>query len=385
MSNDNAVQMTSMNYDKDRPKAENPLQVEDLSLRDGHQSLFATRGRTEDMIPVAELMDEVGFWAMEVWGGATFDTMHRFLNEDPWERIRTLKRYIKKTPFSMLLRAQNLVGYRNYADDVAKAFVERAAANGMDIFRTFDALNDFRNFETVVPVIKACGKHFQGCICYTMTEPRMGGEVYNIDYFVGKAKDLEAMGADTICIKDMAGLIAPYDAYALIRALKKTVAVPIHLHSHFTSGMSPMTMLKAAEAGVDIIDTVMAPYGYRTAHAAIEPLVMALLGTNRDTGFDIKLLAEIDDILEKEVMPKYRHLLDTTKMSIIDINVLLHQTPGGMLSNLVNQLREMDALDRIGDVYRELPRVRKELGQIPLVTPHQPDRRHPDRQQRAFR
>ena len=369
MSDDNAVKMTTMNYDKDRPKAQNPLKVEDLSLRDGHQSLFATRGRTEDMIPVAEMMDEVGFWAMEVWGGATFDTMHRFLNEDPWERIRTLKRYIKKTPFSMLLRGQNLVGYRNYADDLAKAFVERAAENGMDIFRTFDALNDYRNFETVVPAIKAAGKHFQGCICYTMTEPRMGGDVYNIDYFVGKAKDLEAMGADTICIKDMAGLIAPYDAYAIIKAIKAAVSVPIHLHSHFTSGMSPMTMLKAVEAGVDIIDTVVAPYAYRTSHAAIEPMVMALLGTNRDTGFDIRLLGEIDTIFEKEIMPKYRHLLDDTKMSIIDINVLLHQTPGGMLSNLVNQLREMDALDRIDDVYRELPRVRKELGQIPLVTP----------------
>ena len=220
MSEDIAVKMTAMNYGKDRPAAENPVKIEDLSLRDGHQSLFATRGRTEDMIPVAEMMDDVGFWAMEVWGGATFDTMHRFLNEDPWERIRTLKRYIKKTPFSMLLRAQNLVGYRNYADDVARAFVERAAANGIDIFRTFDALNDYRNFETVVPVIKASGKHFQGSICYTMTEPRMGGEVYNIDYYVGKAKELEAMGADSICLKDMAGLIAPYDAYAVIKAMK---------------------------------------------------------------------------------------------------------------------------------------------------------------------
>jgi oxaloacetate decarboxylase alpha subunit/pyruvate carboxylase subunit B len=368
MSDHNAVKMTPMNYDKDRPKAENPLKVEDLSLRDGHQSLFATRGRTEDMIPVAEMMDEVGFWAMEVWGGATFDTMHRFLNEDPWERIRTLKRYIKKTPFSMLLRGQNLVGYRNYADDLAKAFVERAAANGMDIFRTFDALNDYRNFETVVPAIKAAGKHFQGCICYSMTEPRMGGDVYNIDYYVGRAKALEAMGADTICVKDMAGLIAPYDAYAVIKALKAAVSVPVHLHSHSTSGMSPMTMLKAVEAGVDIIDAVVAPYAYRTSHAAIEPMVMALLGTNRDTGFDIRLLGQIDEILEKEIMPKYRYLLDETKMSIIDINVLLHQTPGGMLSNLVNQLREMDALDRIDDVYRELPRVRKELGQVPLVT-----------------
>ena len=363
------VKGTKMDYGTDRPKADNPVKIEDLTLRDGHQSLFATRGRTEDMIPVAEMMDEVGFWALETWGGATFDTMHRFLNEDPWERIRTLKRYIKKTPFSMLLRAQNLVGYRNYADDVARAFVDRACANGMDIFRTFDALNDYRNFETVVPVIKQNGKHFQGCICYTMTEPRMGGEVYNLEYYVDRAKALEAMGADTVCIKDMAGLIAPYDAYEIVKALKAAVKVPIHLHSHFTSGMSPMSHLKAIEAGVDIIDTCMTPYAYRTSHAAIEPLVMTLLGTNRDTGFDIKLLARINEVLEKEVLPKYKHLLDDSKMSIIDINVLLHQTPGGMLSNLVNQLREMDALDKIGEVYKELPRVRKELGQIPLVTP----------------
>lgn len=256
----------------------------------------------------------------------------------------------------MLLRGQNLVGYRNYADDVAKAFVERSAANGMDIFRTFDALNDYRNFETVVPAIKSCGKHFQGCMCYTMTEPRMGGEVYNIDYYVNKAKALEDMGADSICIKDMAGLLSPYDAYDLVKALKAAVKPPIHLHSHFTSGMSSMTHLKAIEAGVDIIDTCMTPYAYRTSHAAIEPLVMTLLGTNRDTGFDIKLLAEINLILEKDVMPKYKHLLDDSKVSIIDINVLLHQTPGGMLSNLVNQLREMDALDRINEVYAELPR-----------------------------
>jgi oxaloacetate decarboxylase alpha subunit/pyruvate carboxylase subunit B len=363
------VKGTKMDYGKDRPKAENPVKVEDLTLRDGHQSLFATRGRTEDMIPVAEMMDEVGFWAVETWGGATFDTMHRFLNEDPWERIRTLKRYIKKTPFSMLLRAQNLVGYRNYADDVARAFVDRACANGMDIFRTFDALNDYRNFETVVPVIKQNGKHFQGCICYTMTEPRLGGEVYNLEYYVNKGKALEAMGADTVCVKDMAGLIAPYDAYEVIKALKAAVKIPVHLHSHFTSGMSPMSHLKAIEAGVDIIDTCMTPYAYRTSHAAIEPLVMTLLGTSRDTGFDIKLLAKINEVLEKEVLPKYKHLLDDSKMSIIDINVLLHQTPGGMLSNLVNQLREMDALDKIGAVYKELPRVRKELGQIPLVTP----------------
>ena len=369
MSDHDQVKMSSMNYEADRPQAENPIKIMDLSLRDGHQSLFATRGRTEDMIPVAELMDEVGFWAVETWGGATFDTMHRFLNEDPWERIRTLKRYFKKTPFSMLLRAQNLVGYRNYADDVANAFMDRACENGMDIFRTFDALNDYRNFQTVVPKIKEYGKHFQGCICYTLTEPRLGGDVYNLDYYINKAKDLEEMGADSICIKDMAGLSSPYDIYQIVKALKAEVKPPIHLHSHFTSGMSPMTHLKAIEAGVDIIDTVMTPYAYRTSHAAVEPLVMTLLGTSRDTGFDIHKLAEINEILEKEVMPKYKHLLDDSKMSIIDINVLLHQTPGGMLSNLVNQLRDMDALDKIGEVYKELPRVRKELGQIPLVTP----------------
>ncbi|WP_028315568.1 pyruvate carboxylase subunit B [Desulfatibacillum aliphaticivorans] len=369
MSTHGKVKTTDIEYGPDRKKARSAVKIEDLTLRDGHQSLFATRGRTEDMIPVAEMMDEVGFWATETWGGATFDTMHRFLNEDPWERIRTLKKYMKKTPFSMLLRAQNLVGYRNYADDLAEAFVERAAENGMDIFRTFDALNDYRNFETVVPVIKKCGKHFQGCICYTLTEPRLGGEVYNLDYYVKKAKDLEAMGADTICVKDMAGLISPYDAYEIVKALKENVKPPIHLHSHFTSGMAQMSHMKAIEAGVDIIDTCMSPYAFRTSHPAIEPLVMALLGTNRDTGFDIKLLAAISEKLEKEVMPKYRYLLDDTKMSIIDINVLLHQTPGGMLSNLVNQLRDMDALDRIDEVYAELPRVRKDLGQVPLVTP----------------
>ena len=369
MGSDILVESTTMDYGKERPKAKNPVKVMDLTLRDGHQSLFATRGRTEDMIPVAELMDEVGFWALETWGGATFDAMHRFLNEDPWERIRTLKKYIRKTPFSMLLRAQNLVGYRNYADDVAEAFVERAAANGMDVFRTFDALNDYRNFETVVKGIKKAGKHFQGCICYSLTEPRMGGDVYNLDYYVAKARELEAMGADSICVKDMAGLMAPYDAFPLFKALKKAVKPPLHLHSHFTSGMAPMTHLKAIEAGVDIVDTCMSPYAYRTSHPAVEPMVMALLGTNRDTGFDINLLARINDIFEKEIIPKYRHLLDDTKMSVIDINVLLHQTPGGMLSNLVNQLREMDALDKIDQVYAELPRVRRDLGQIPLVTP----------------
>ncbi|MDY0041551.1 MAG: pyruvate carboxylase subunit B [Desulforhabdus sp.] len=344
-----------------------PVKIQDLTFRDGHQSLFATRGRTEDFIPIAEDIDKVGFYSMEVWGGATFDTMHRFLGEDPWERIRTLKKYIKNTPFSMLLRGQNLVGYRNYPDDVAEAFVERACANGMDIFRVFDALNDFRNFETVVKIIKKNNRHFQGAICYSLTESRMGGPVYNLQYYLRKAKELEEMGADTICIKDMAGLIAPYDAYELVRALKENVKAPIHLHSHFTSGMADMSLLKAIEAGVDIVDTCLAPWAYRTSHPAIEPLVVALRGTNRDTGFDIKLLAKCSQYMEK-ISPKYRHLLDD-RMSIIDINVLLHQTPGGMLSNLVNQLRDMDAIDKLDEVFRQLPIVRRELGQVPLVTP----------------
>ena len=348
-------------------KIDNPVKIQDLTLRDGHQSIYATRGRTEDFIPIAELMDGAGFYSVEVWGGATFDTMHRFLGEDPWERIRTLKKYITKTPFSMLLRGQNLVGYRNYPDDVAEAFVDRACENGMDIFRVFDALNDFRNFETVVRVIKNKGKHFQGSICYSLTESRMGGAVYNLDYYVNKAKELEKMGADTICIKDMAGLIAPYDVYALIKILKDTVKVPIHLHSHFTSGMADMSLLKAIEAGVDIVDTCLSTWAYRTSHPAVEPLVAALKYTNRDTGLDLKILAQLSEYLEK-ISPKYRHLLDE-RTSIIDINVLLHQTPGGMLSNLVNQLKEMDALDKLDEVFKQLPIVRKELGQVPLVTP----------------
>jgi pyruvate/oxaloacetate carboxyltransferase len=362
------LEMAKMNYEPNRPKAENPIKIQDLSFRDGHQSIFATRGRTEDMLPVAEMMDEIGFYSMEMWGGATFDTMHRFLNEDPWERIRTLKKYMKKTPFSMLLRGQNIVGYRNYADDVVEAFIQRSSDNGIDIFRVFDALNDFRNFETAVKIIKKNKKHFQGTICYSLTEPRMGGETYNLDYYLEKAKQLEKIGADTICIKDMAGLISPYDVYNLIRALKAQTDIPIHLHTHFTSGMGDLAIFKAIEAGVDIVDTCMAPYAYRTSHPAVEPLVVSLFGTNRDTGFDIQKLALIDKEMEK-ITPKYRHLLDDTKNAIIDINVILHQTPGGMLSNLVNQLRQMDALHRLDDVFEALPKVRKQLGQVPLVTP----------------
>ncbi len=345
----------------------NPVKIQDLTFRDGHQSLFATRGRNEDFMEIGEEMDKCGFYSMEVWGGATFDTMHRFLGEDPWERIRSLKTVLKKTPFSMLLRGQNLVGYRNYADDVAEAFVERAAENGMDIFRVFDALNDYRNFETVVKIIKKTGKHFQGCMCYSLTENRMGGPVYNLNYYLQKAKDLENMGADTICIKDMAGLINPYDAFVLVKALKETVKAPIHLHSHFTSGMADMSLLKAIEAGVDIVDTCLSPWAYRTSHPGVEPLVATLRGTDRDSGLDLKQIAKCSDYFEK-ISPKYRHLLDA-RMSIIDINVLLHQTPGGMLSNLYNQLRDMNALDKMDEVFRQLPIVRRELGQVPLVTP----------------
>jgi pyruvate/oxaloacetate carboxyltransferase len=333
-----ALEMTTMRYETDRPAAANPVKVQDLSFRDGHQSIFATRGRTEDMLPVAEQMDDIGFYSMEMWGGATFDTMHRYLGEDPWERIRTLKKYIKKTPFSMLLRGQNLVGYRNYADDVVENFVQRACDNGIDIFRVFDALNDFRNFETAARIIKKNEKHFQGTICYSLTEPRMGGDVYNLDYYLAKARELDAIGVDSICIKDMAGLVSPYDAYNLIRALKAQTDTPIHLHTHFTSGMGDLAIFKAIEAGVDIVDTCMSPYAYRTSHPAIEPIVISLLGTNRDTGFDIKKLAAIGKEMEK-VIPKYKHFADNTKFSIIDTNVILHQTPGGMLSNLVNQLR----------------------------------------------
>jgi len=346
----------------------NPVKIMDLTLRDGHQSLFATRMRTEDMIPIAEDMDKAGFWAMEVWGGATFDAMHRFLGEDPWERVRTLKKHIKNTPFSMLLRGQNLVGYRNYADDVVRAFVEKSCEVGIDIFRVFDALNDLRNFETSVEVIKKNGKHFQGAICFSLTERKMGGEVFNLNYYLDKAKNLEDMGADSICIKDMAGIVSPYDAYELVRALKETVKVPINFHTHYTSGMASMCQLKAIEAGVDIVDTCLAPFALRTSHPAIEPLVATLLGTDRDPGLDLDGLLKIGDYLES-IAPKYRELLDTTKLSVIDTGVLRHQVPGGMISNLVNQLKEANALHRLEEVYAEVPRTRKELGTPPLVTP----------------
>ena len=268
----------------------NPVKIQDNTFRDGHQSIYATRMRTEDMLPIAEQMDQMGFWAMEVWGGATFDTMHRFLGEDPWERPKILKKYIKKTPFTMLLRGQNLVGYRNYADDVVRAFVDKSCEVGIDIFRVFDALNDLRNFQTCVERIKANGKHFQGAICYSLTQPRLGGDVFNLEYFINKCKALEAMGADSICIKDMAGIVSPYDIYDLVTALKKITKLPVHLHTHYTSGMASMAYIKAIEAGVDIVDTCLAPYALRTAMPAVEPLVVTLQGTKRDTGMDVRKL-----------------------------------------------------------------------------------------------
>ncbi len=346
----------------------NPVKIQDNTFRDGHQSLLATRMRTEDMLPIAEKMDSVGFWAMEVWGGATFDTMHRFLGEDPFDRIRTLKKYIKKTPFSMLLRGQNLVGYRNYADDVARLFVDKTCEAGMDVFRVFDALNDFRNFETVVERIKANGKHFQGTICYTLTERRMGGDVFNLEYYLSKAREIQNMGADTLCLKDMAGIMAPFDIARLITELKKEITIPIHLHTHYTSGMASMIYLEAIKAGVDIVDTCLAPFALRTSQPAVEPIVATLHGTTRDPGFDMDLLLELGDYIE-EIAPKYRDYLAKNKMSVIDTGVLAHQVPGGMISNLVSQLTQAKALDRLAEVYKDVAITRRELGTPPLVTP----------------
>jgi len=348
--------------------AKNPVKITDTTFRDGHQSSLATRMRTEDMETIAEEMNKAGFYSMEVWGGATFDVPTRFLNEDPWERPRILKRLMPDTPLQMLLRGQNLVGYRNYPDDVVTAFVYHAAEVGIDIFRVFDAVNDERNFETCLKAIKECGKHAQLSLCYSLTEPKMGGPVYNIDYYVNKALILQDMGADSLCIKDMAGLMAPDDTYNLIKALKQVLKIPVQLHTHYTSGMGSMTCLKAIEAGVDIIDTALAPFALRSAQPAVEPIVVALQGTPRDTGLDLSHLFKLGQYIES-IAPKYRDFLGTTRMAVIDTGVLMHQIPGGMTTNLVAQLREAGALDRIDEVYAELPRVRKELGYPPLVTP----------------
>jgi pyruvate carboxylase subunit B len=345
-----------------------PVRITDLTLRDGHQSLFATRMTTEDMLPIAEKMDAVGFYSMEVWGGATFDVMTRFLNEDPWERVKALKARMPNTRFQMLLRGQNLVGYRNYADDVVDAFVEKAAEVGIDIFRIFDALNDERNFIAAFKAVKSCGKHVQGTVSYSLTEKRLGGPIFNIDYFVNKARIIEGMGADSFCVKDMAGIISPYDAFDLVSALKANIKIPVHLHTHYTSGMASMACLKAIEAGADGIDTCMAPFALRSSHPAVEPFVITLKDTPYEISFDLDLLAQIDEYFET-IVPKYMAFADTTRFSVIDIGVLMHQIPGGMISNLVGQLKQAKALHRLKEVYEEIPRTRQDLGFPPLVTP----------------
>ena len=345
------------------------IKITDTTFRDAHQSLMATRLRVEDMTPIAEKMDSVGFHSMEVWGGATFDTATRFLAEDPWERLRKFKRLMPNTPLQMLLRGQSLVGYRNYADDVVDAFVRRSAEAGIDVFRVFDALNDERNLARSAAAVKTAGKHLQIAICYSVTEEgRLGGPIYSLDYFVDRAKVFQDMGADSICVKDMAGLLGPYDAFDLITALKSVCDVPVQLHTHYTSGMASMTCLKAIEAGVDVVDACLAPLALRTAQPAAEPLIMSLRGTARDTGLDLDRLLDMGDFLES-VLPKYRGHLESPRTAVIDARVLSHQIPGGMVSNLTSQLRQMDALDRLPEVLEEIPHARKELGYPPLVTP----------------
>ncbi|OGT83994.1 MAG: pyruvate carboxylase [Gammaproteobacteria bacterium RIFCSPLOWO2_02_FULL_61_13] len=346
----------------------NPVRITDTTLRDAHQSLLATRVRTDDLAAIAAEMDQAGFHSLEVWGGATFDVCTRFLNENPWERLRLLKKLAPRTPLQMLLRGQNLVGYRHYADDVVRAFIHHCAECGIDIFRVFDALNDERNFETSFSAIKECGKHIQASICFSLTGPRMGGPVYNLDYYVNKALILQDMGADSLCIKDMAGMISPYDAYDLIAALKKVLRVPVQLHTHYTSGQGSMSYLKAIEAGVDMIDTCLAPFALRSSQPAIEPIVVTLQGGARDTGLDLGRLIALGRHFER-IAPKYREFRDDTKMAVVDTAVLVHQVPGGMISNLVSQLKQAGAINRLQEVFDEIPRTRRELGSPPLVTP----------------
>jgi pyruvate carboxylase subunit B len=353
---------------KTRRKAKNAVKICDTTFRDAHQCTLATRMRTEDMEWIAPEMDKCGFHSMEVWGGATFDVAHRFLGEDPWDRPRKLKRLMPNTPLQMLLRGQNLVGYRNYPDDLVDAFVVQAAEVGIDIFRVFDAVNDERNHERAARAIKKFGKHYQGAICYSLTQPRMGGPIYNLEYYIKKALILQDMGADSICIKDQAGLISPYDAYELIKALKENLKVPVDLHTHYTTGQGSMSVFKAIEAGVDIVDTALSPFALRSSQPAVEPLVVALSGTDRDTGLDLEQLFKCAQMLE-QVAPKYRDFLDTLATSVIDTGALMHQIPGGMTTNLVAQLKQMNALDRLAEVRQETARVRAEFGYPPLVTP----------------
>ncbi|WP_289283512.1 MULTISPECIES: sodium-extruding oxaloacetate decarboxylase subunit alpha [unclassified Methylophaga] len=336
------------------------IEVTDVILRDAHQSLIATRMRTDDMLPICDKLDQVGYWSLEVWGGATFDACVRYLKEDPWERLRQLKQALPNTRLQMLLRGQNLLGYRHYADDVVSAFVERAAENGIDVFRIFDALNDLRNLETAMKAVKKAGKHAQGTISYT-TSP-----VHTPELFVKQAKDLQKMGADSIAIKDMAGLLAPYPTYDLVKAIKSEVDLPLVIHSHATSGLAAQCQLKAIEAGVDRIDTAISSFASGTSHPATESQVAALRNTDWDTGLDLNLLSEIADYF-RDVRKKYHQF--ESEFTGEDVSVQINQVPGGMMSNLANQLKEQNALDRIRDVFAEIPRVREDLGFPPLVTP----------------
>ena len=334
------------------------INVTDVVLRDAHQSLIATRMRTEDMLPICEKLDKVGFWSLEVWGGATFDACVRFLKEDPWERLKALRKALPNTRLQMLLRGQNLLGYRHYADDVVEAFVAKAADNGIDVFRVFDALNDLRNLEVAIKAVKKAGKHAQGVIAYT-TSP-----VHTHDLFVKQAKDLLAMDADSIAIK--AGLLTPYATYDLVKALKEAVDLPIFIHSHATAGLAAQCQLKAIEAGAEHIDTAISSFAWGTSHPATESQVAALRGTEWDTGLDLELLSEIADYF-REVRKKYHQF--ESEFTREDVSVQINQVPGGMMSNLANQLKEQNALGRIREVFAEIPAVRKDLGYPPLVTP----------------
>jgi len=339
---------------------ENPVGITDTVLRDGHQSLLATRMRTADMLPAAERLDAVGYHSLEVWGGATFDTCMRFLGECPWERLRELRRRFKRTKLQMLLRGQNLVGYRHYPDDVVTAFVNAAVKNGIDILRIFDALNDVRNMERAMAAAKTAGAHVQATVCYTISP------IHDIDYFIARAHELKQMGADSICIKDMAGLIAPADAFVLTGRLKAEVGLPVQLHAHYTSGMAGMSYLKAVEAGVDVLDTAISPLALGSSQPATESIVAALRGTPRDTGLDLGILSEI---AEHFAAVRKNYAQFDAGVATVDVNVLAYQIPGGMISNFVSQLRQQNALDRLKEVMAEVPRVRRDLGYPPLVTP----------------
>ena len=337
-----------------------PLGITELVLRDGHQSLLATRMRIDDMLPIADKLDRAGFWSIESWGGATFDSCIRYLGEDPWERIRRLKEAMPNTPQQMLFRGQNILGYRHYADDLVEKFVERAAVNGVDVFRIFDALNDMRNLETAVKATLAVGKHAQGTISYTVSP------VHTVDLWVDQGRQIEDMGAHSICIKDMAGLLNPYMAYELVTRLKNAVDIPIHMHCHATTGMSTAAYIKAAEAGIDRVDAAISSMSMTYGHSPTESVVAILDATDRATGLDLELLEEIAAYF-REVRKKYARFEGSLKG--VDSRILVAQVPGGMLTNLEGQLREQNAADKLDDVLDEIPRVREDLGMLPLVTP----------------